>query len=67
MNEVKQEIVDVQQAFGYSFDEAVMWIKAHIFEYDSIFTCDLNRYLSGDAVAKQYGVVYDTVFEDVPF
>lgn len=58
MDNVKLEIEALEKAFGYTFDEAVEWIRGNIAEYDSVFVCDFNRLLTGDALANQYGVIY---------
>lgn len=59
MNTVEQEIAHIQQSFRYTFGEAVEWIMQHLYEYDTVFKCDFNRFLSGDALAKKFGVKYD--------
>ena len=61
MNEIIEEIATVMDSFGYDEDTAIGWIKANIGEYDSIFRCDLNRYLSDDAISREFGVVYEGV------
>ena len=59
MDTVEREIADIQQSFRYTFDEAVEWIVRHLYEYDSVFKCDFNRFLTGDALTKKFGVKYD--------
>lgn len=61
MNEVIDEIRVIMNSFGYDEDAAIGWIKANIGEYDSVFRCDLNRYLSGDAISREFGVIYESV------
>ena len=59
MDLVEREIADIQQSFRYTFGEAVEWIMQHLYEYDTVFKSDFNRFLSGNALAKKFGVKYD--------
>ena len=59
MNDVINEIEMIMKSFSYDEHTAIGWIKANIREYDSVFRCDLNRYLSADAISREFGVVYE--------
>ena len=57
--EIRDEIFSVRKAFGYTEEEAIGWIRSFLNMYDSVFRCDFNRFLTGDVLAKKYGVIYE--------
>lgn len=55
---IRDEIFSVRKAFGFTEEQAIDWIRSFFNQYDSEFQCDFNRYVTGDALANQYGVIY---------
>ena len=56
---IRDEIFSIRKAFGYTENDAVDWIRSFLWMYDSEFRCDFNRFVTGDFLAKKYGVIYD--------
>lgn len=58
-NDVISEIRTLMDFLRCEEGDAVKWIQQNIGEYDSVFRSDLNRYLTGDVLAREFNVRYE--------